>query len=81
MNPHPPLFGILTPASPPLYKRSCSEADPNGGGFISYAAFQAALSSASVELQEQALITIMRKWHAADAKQPAVAYKEFLAQL
>lgn len=80
----PPLLTAhrLRPRSPsPLCARSCAEADGAGSGFVSYAAFQGALAAASVEMQDQALITVMRKWHAADGKEPTIEYKGFLEQL
>mmetsp|Transcript_42522 Transcript_42522/g.104726 ORF Transcript_42522/g.104726 Transcript_42522/m.104726 type:complete len:627 (+) Transcript_42522:74-1954(+) len=55
------------------------EAADNGSGYVGYADFQAALGHVGLDLQDQALITLMRKHHAADSQTAAVASRDFLA--
>jgi Ca2+-binding EF-hand superfamily protein len=55
--------------------------DVEGAGYLSYGPFQAALVEAGLELQDQALITIMRRHHAGDPSKAAVAYQQLLDAL
>jgi hypothetical protein len=48
------------------------------GGFVDYASFQAGLSEAGFELNEQPLITLMRHFHIAHQSVEAVDYKALL---
>jgi hypothetical protein len=59
---------------------SWAAADMGGelSGFVGYEAFQAGLSQAGFELNEQPLITLMRHFHVAHANVEAVDYKALL---
>mmetsp|Transcript_13093 Transcript_13093/g.34930 ORF Transcript_13093/g.34930 Transcript_13093/m.34930 type:complete len:207 (-) Transcript_13093:370-990(-) len=61
--------------------RRFSAVDAEGSGFVSYADFQKVLSESELELQDQALITIMRKYHVEGTDKAAIAYKDMLAHL
>lgn len=61
--------------------RSLAKEEGGESGFVSYDAFQRALKAASLELQDQALITLMRKFHAGDAGSRTINVTDFLASL
>jgi len=53
--------------------------DASGAGFVTYDDLQNCLSKCGLELNDQALITIMRRWDL--NKDGTIAYKEFLTNL
>lgn len=59
-----------------LLEEACKVADPNGSGLVSYEVLQEVLMKCDMELNDQVLITIMRRYDL--AKDGNINWQEFV---